>query len=406
MARYLPRELSRPLQHALGAMPVVVVTGMRQVGKTTFLENQRGLEPRRFVSLDDFATLEAARGDPEAFVAANEPLVIDEVQRVPELLTAIKSRLGSSHAPGRFILSGSANLLLLAKVTESLAGRAIYLTMWPMTRRELGSHAGSPFIVSLFENGEPPIVDGAERVAPGDVLAGGMPQVAVNRIDPDLWFRGFVQTYLERDIRELSQVADLAQFRRFVRLLAMRTGKILNVADVARDAGLSSATGHRYVGLIETSFAGFRLPPFLANRSSRLVRSPKFFMSDAALASDLIGERGVPMAPADPYAGALLETYVAQNLQGLLSAWLPRASLSYWCVQGRQEVDFVIEHGDRCVAIEVKSSSRWSSADLTGLRRFIESTPACVAGLLACGTASTLRLGGRLFAVPLSALLE
>jgi predicted AAA+ superfamily ATPase len=391
---------------ALAALPVVVVTGMRQVGKTTFLWNQLGLGQRRRLSLDDFATLEAARRDPEAFVAGDVPLVIDEVQRVPELLLAIKSRIRGRPAPGHFVLSGSANLLLMAKVTESLAGRALYLSMWPMTRRELRRIPTPPFLLSTLESGEPPDVDGARRVSPEEVLAGGMPQVAVNRVDPASWFTGFGQTYLERDIRELSQVADLVQFRRFMRLLAMRTGKMLNVAEVSRDAGLSSATGQRYVGLIETSFAGFRLPPFLASRSSRLVKSPKFYISDAGLASDLIGDRGVPMGPADPYAGALLETYVAQNLQGILSAWLPRASLCYWCVQGRQEVDFVVEHQGRCLAIEVKSASRWSPGDVIGLRRFVESTPSCVAGILACGTASTHRLGERLFVAPLSALLE
>jgi predicted AAA+ superfamily ATPase len=405
MDTYRPRELSAQVGRALDSMPVVVLTGMRQVGKTTFLWNQPGLAPKRRLSLDDLATLEAARQDPEGLTAGEQPVIIDEVQRVPELLLAVKSQIHGMRRPGRFLLSGSANLLLMSRVTESLAGRAIYLTMGPMTRRELRSESGTPFVIRMLESGRPPSVVGVERLRPDEVLAGGMPPVAVDRTDPEVWFTGFEQTYLERDVRELSQVADLLQFRRFLRFLAMRTGKILNVAEVARDAGLSSATGQRYVDLVETSFAGFRLPPFLASRVSRLVKRPKFFLSDSGLANHLIGERGGAMGPSDPFAGALLETYVAQNLQAILSAWLPRASLCYWCVQGRQEVDFVLEHAGRTLAIEVKSSSRWSAGDLLGLRRFVESTPGCVAGLLACNTASALPLGDKLFAVPLTVLL-
>lgn len=405
MAGYVPRNLATLMDRALGSMPVVVLTGMRQVGKTTFLWNQPARRERRLVSLDDLSNLDAARQDPAGLVAGDDPVTIDEVQRVPELLLAVKSEVFRQRRPGRFILSGSANLLLMSEISESLAGRAVYLAMWPMTRRELEGATKKPYLLSLFADGSPPGASDIARITPEEVLAGGMPPIVVDRADPDIWFTGFEQTYLERDIRGLSQVADLVQFRRFMRLLAMRTGRILNVAEVARDAGVSSATGQRYVGLVETSFAGFRLPPFLANRSSRLIKSPKFFVSDTGLANHLIGERTAPMGPADQFAGALLETYVAHNLQGILSAWAPRASLCYWHVQGRHEVDFVVELSGRCVAIEVKSGSRWSAGDLVGLRRFMETTPNCFAGLLACNTPTVHSLGNGLYALPLATLL-
>lgn len=406
MDGYKQRDLGDYLKRALASMPVVVLTGMRQVGKTTFLWNQSGLAERVRYSLDDLSTLDVARRDPDALVKSTATVIFDEIQRVPDLLLAIKQQVFHDRKPGRFILSGSANLRLMRDVSESLAGRAIYLYMWPMTYRELGDIKSAPFLTDLLNNGIPRQEEGRGRLPDAAVLMGGMPSVAVDRVESDIWFTGFEQTYLERDIRELSQVADLAQFRRFARLAALRTARILNVADLARDAGLSSATAHRYLGLLETAFLGFRLPPFLASRSSRLVKNPKFFISDSGLANHLMGQRVAPMGPDDPFAGALLETYVAQNLQGLLSAWHPSATLCYWNVQGRYEVDFVIEDAGRCVAIEVKSASRWRESDLQGLKRFIETTPTCQCAVLACNISTTMQLGDRLFAVPLTSLLS
>ncbi len=406
MDAYRNRDIGPYMERALRSMPVVVLTGMRQVGKTTFLWNQMDMAETRRYSLDQLGTLDLARSDPFALVQGEGPVIIDEIQRVPDLLLAVKHVVFENPGAGRFILSGSANLRIMRDVSESLAGRAIYLYMWPMTYRELNNIKEPPFLIDLLERGEPRMNDMQPRLSDSCVLRGGMPPVALGQADPEIWFTGYEQTYLERDIRELTQVADLAQFRRFVRLAALRTAAILNVADLARNAGLASTTAHRYMGLLETAFLGFRLPPFLANRSSRLVKNPKFFISDSGLANHLMGGRTTPMGPDDPFAGALLETYVAQNLQGLLAAFRPSATLCYWNVQGRYEVDFVVEDGQRCVAIEVKSVSRWRENDLQGLRKFLDTTPNCQCAILACNTQATVRLADRLYAVPLSQLLR
>jgi predicted AAA+ superfamily ATPase len=407
-ALYHVRELSRLVGEALESLPVVVVSGLRQSGKTTFLRSEPGLADRRYFSLDDFATLEAARRQPEALVAGDEPVTIDEAQRCPELLLAIKQEVDKRRVPGRFLLSGSANLALLGKVSESLAGRALYLTLHPLTRRErTGRLEEPPFLVRfLAEPGLPRSAD-AESLTGEEVLAGGMPPVVLDEARrPDLWFLGYEQTYLERDVRDLAQVTDLVAFRNVLRLAALRTGQILNQSEVARDAKLPATTVSRYLGLLETSFVLHKLPPFLRSKSSRLIKSPKLYCTDSGLAAHLTGVEDLGAAADEPLRGPLFETFVLQNLAGILGAHLPRAEVSFWSVQGRHEVDFVVSSGRRTVAIEVKAATRFGDRDLAGLRALAAATPGLGAGILAYNGREALQIGERLFAVPLGLLLS
>jgi predicted AAA+ superfamily ATPase len=180
----------------------VVVTGLRQTGKSTFLQHEEILRGRRYLNLDDFAQLEAAARDPEAFVAQDGPITIDEVQKCPELLTAIKREVDRRRHPGRFLLSGSANLALLRGITESLAGRAAYFTLWPFTRRErAGARDAEPFLRTFFAEPRLPAADGS-IIDDGELLRGGMPSVCLGEVrQPALWFKGYEQAYLERDVR-------------------------------------------------------------------------------------------------------------------------------------------------------------------------------------------------------------
>lgn len=405
MDAFYPRELSPFIQRALRSMPVVVVTGMRQVGKTTLMKNDPLLRQRKYFSLDDFSTLEAASIAPESLLGSHEAATFDEVQRAPRLLQAIKAAVDADRRPGQFLLSGSANLLLMESVSESLAGRAVYLTLRPFSRRELRRENKRPTIVEILESGSLP-VRRAPAFSIAEVLAGGMPSVVLDEADQEFWFRGFEQTYLERDIRALSQVADLATFQRFLRLAALRTGGILNSSQLAADASLSASTGTRYLGLLETSFAISRVAPFLKNPTARLVKSSKLYFADSGIASFLMGPRLDTGGHNDRYRGALVETWVAANLSAILEAWRPRASLCFWNVQGRYEVDFVIDDGDRCLAVEVKTGSQWSRNDLRSLRKFLDLHPECVGALLACDIPDPVQLGSRLFAVPLGLLLS
>jgi predicted AAA+ superfamily ATPase len=401
---YKPRELTRIIERHLQVMPVVVLTGMRQTGKTTLLCNEPSLRSRRFINLDDFAQLEAARRDPEGLFRGEEPVTVDEAQRAPELLMAVKKLVDESRVPGRFLLSGSANFSLIKGVSESLAGRATYLNLRPFSFRELKRDLeGRPFLVEFLES-----LSLADREAPVFdmelVMKGGLPPVCLGLAsDPWIWFLGYEQTYLERDVRDLLRVADLATFRRFLHLLAYRSGAVLRISELARDTGISVATASRYLGVLEASFIVDRLHPYLASRATRLVKSSKIMLGDSGLGCFLTG---VKERYQEPFFGAMLETYVAQSLAAILETHLSEAGLFYWHVQGRYEVDFVIEWGMKVVAIEVKAASRWSPRDLKSLRAFLKSTPDCHAAVLAYTGTEAVSLGDRLWAIPLGMLLS
>lgn len=405
MTEYRTREITPRLQRALRSLPVVVLSGLRQAGKSTLLQREPGIAAgHAYRTLDDFGTLASARSNPEALLA--QPVILDEVQRCPDLLVAIKRAIDSNREKGRFILSGSANLALMASVSESLAGRAGYFTLHPMTRREIRRETeATPFIVQLLANPNMALQD-AEPIRDIDVLKGGLPPVCV---DPELhaadWLRAYIQTYVERDVRQLSQIADLVAFQTLAQRAALRTGQVLSIASVARDARLTAVTAGRYLDLLETSFLIRRLPPFLRNRGSRLIKSPKLHFTDSGLAARMAGIDSIEPGRDDRMRGPLYESHVVQNISAILEAHLPDARLGFWHEQGRHEVDLVVEDGRRTVAIEIKAATRWTGADLAGLRAFLDRTPGCVAAILAHNGSQAIRLGDRLLAVPIGRLL-
>lgn len=237
-----------------------------------------------------------------------------------------------------------------------------------------------------------------------DILMGGMSTVCLGNIkNRGIWFKRYEQTYLERDVREFSQIGDIIQFRHLLHLTALRTGQLLSPSQLGRDAKMNATTASRYLSILEASFFIYRLSPYLRSRASRLIKSPKLYISDPGLACYLAGIRDLA---SDPIRGALMETYVAHNLMGIIDSNWPEAHIYFWNVQGRYEVDFVIEEGNRCLAIEVKSGSRWEERDLSGLRAFLSMTPHCVAAILAYNGTEALKLRDQLWAIPLSKVLS
>jgi hypothetical protein len=410
MTAYPERSAATRVRTALAAMPVVVLTGLRQVGKSTFLQRTGGLHDRLYVTFDDFSSLEIARNAPEVLVAQDRPVTIDEAHKLPTLLPLLKQAVDRDRRPGRFLLSGSADFALLREVSESLAGRAVYLTLHPFTRRERDGRAlRAPTLVRLAEGRFDPTDDDAAsvpRIGDTDVLTGGLAPVATGVTpDPALWFRGYEQTYLERDVRDLARATDLASFRQVLRLVALRTATVLNTSSLARDAKLPASSVARYLDLLELSFVIRRLPPYLSNRTSRLVKAPKLYFADSGLAAHVAGVRGGTLPADDPLHGPLLETWFAQNLAALVDDALPGATLAYWHEQGRHEVDFVIDLGRECLAIEVKRATRWNDDDLSGLRAFLDRTPHCRMAVLAYGGTSITPLGPKLWALPMGLVL-
>ena len=405
MTEYKKREISKTLIDALDNMPVVVLSGMRQTGKSTLLLNEPRLKNRRYLNFDDFNTLEAARSNPEGLFAGEEPVIIDEAQKHPEILNVIKREVDKNRKPGRFLLSGSANFLLLKSVAESLAGRAVYLTLYPFIRREIqGKTEEPPALVQFVEKRIFP----KRKIKPivwKEIAIGGMPSVCLGEVKkPDIWFRGYEQTYLERDIRGLSQVADLISFRHLLRLAAFRNAQVLKQSELARDAKLNAVTTSRYLSLMEASYVLHRIPPHLGNLSSRLIKSPKLYLSDTGLAVYLAGLKDSDAH--QPFSGALYENYVVQNLLGIFSAHIPEVKITYWNIQGRYEVDFILEVGDETIAIEVKKSTRWQERDLLGLKAYLNSAKKCRAAILSYAGTEVLKLADRIWAVPTQLLLS
>lgn len=406
MTNYLSREIALRLERALQLLPVVVLSGLRQTGKSTLLQNEPTiLRGHTYRTLDDFATLASAKANPESLLAGDS--ILDEVQRCPELLVSIKKSVDEERRPGRYILSGSANLALLGHVSETLAGRAAYFTLHPMTRREIqGKTHRLPFIAAFLRSAEIP----SGKTAPiteQEVLTGGIPPVCLGPADGAAeWFRGYVQTYVERDVRQFSQITDLVSFRVLAQMAALRTGQALVISNLASDAKLNAVTAGRYLNLLETSFLIRRLPPFLKNRSSRLVKSSKLYFTDSGLAAHMAGINRLDPGRDDLHRGALFETYVAQNLTALLEAHMPDAQMSFWHEQGRHEVDFVIEDGRTVCAIEVKAATRWTDKDLSGLRTFLARTPDCEKAVLAYNGEESVQLEEKLWAIPVGKLIE
>jgi predicted AAA+ superfamily ATPase len=221
--------------------------------------------------------------------------------------------------------------------------------------------------------------------------------------DRGLWFKGYEQTYLERDVRDLTRIGDLVAFRTLLRLAALRTAQVLKVSELARDAKINAKTASRHLSVMEASFVLTRLEPYVANRASRLIKSPKLHVADSGLAGYLWG---VSELTDEADAGALIETYVAHNIRAIIDARWPEARLYYWHVQGRHEVDLVIEAGKDTLAVEVKSGSRWREQDLAGLQSFLEKTPRCRMALLAYQGEKVVQLGDRLWALPIGTLLS
>ena len=406
MTPYVPRYLASIVTEALKEMPVVVISGARQTGKSMFLQNQAEFGTRAYITLDDFEILEAAKTSPRRLITAQTPLTIDEVQRCPEIFMEIKSYLEKVKKPGMFLLSGSANFSMLKKVSETLAGRAIYYPMRPMIRREIIGKRERPFLLEWFEKKSPSHADfPLPPILEKEVLLGGFPPVVLNQAkNRELWFKGFKQTYIERDVQQFARITNTISFKNLLELTAFRSGNLLSQSQLGRDAGLNVMTTGRYLSLFETSFLITRITPFLKNRSQRLIKSPKIFFCDSGLACYL---SRVTAPFSDPLGGAMFETYVAQNLQGIIDQSPMEVSLHFWNIQGRHEVDFIIDGGRNCLAVEVKMGERWHPSDFSGLRHFLEKTPACFAGVLAYnGVGMAKQIDEKLWTIPLGLLLS
>jgi len=386
-------------------MPVVVVMGARQTGKSTIVQSHPTFGTYPYLTLDRSDLREQAKAAPESLLTRAPRLVIDEVQRDPELILVLKEYIDrqARRTPGQFVLTGSANLLAMKKVRESLAGRASYTTLWPMTRRErLGFGAAGRW----DEYRAAPFSDWYDLTLaspnPQDDWRGlarlsGYPTPALECETEEaraIWYQGYVDTYLDRDLQELAAIANQTDFRRLMRVAALRVGALVNKTEWGRDAGLPPTTVDRYLDLLETSYQFVRLEAYAVNRTKRLIKSPKSYWSDTGLAMYLAGET-------EP-RGFHLENLVLSDLLAWRDSVAQRPAIMHWRTASGDEVDFVIEFPDqRLLAIECKGGSRPGHGDAKALRTLLAEYGDAVHGALLLHSGDdTYHLGERILAVP------
>ena len=371
----VPRLVGSALAERLRVMPAVVVTGARQTGKST-LVRQVDAGARAYLTLDDLDVLDQATRAPDDLAGRARRVTIDEVQRRPELLRAVKRAIDRQRTRGRFLLTGSANLLLMRQVSESLAGRASYLTLWPMTRREQRGLGRAGIWEELLAARDEDWLDIVKGDATGEddwrALArrGGYPTPAVHMTADDerrTWFAGYVRTYLERDLQEISAVTALPDLRRLMRAACHRLGQMVNQTELGRDVALPQPTVHRYLNLLETSYQLVRVPAYAVNRTKRLIKTPKLYWADTGLA--------LHIAEDDTPSGAHLENLVLTDLLAWRDARSRPAEVLYWRATTGEEVDFVLEAKEGLVGIEVKSTPRPRLEDARHLRTFRDEYP-------------------------------
>lgn len=367
---YKPRLLEEPLEKALKTFPVVVVTGTRQSGKSTLVQHVQ--KDRLYLSLDDVDVLEQAHTYPQGLIEQAPIVTIDEVQRSPDLLLAVKRAVDKKRVPGQFILTGSANLLLMKRVSESLAGRAVYFSLMPMTRRELLGRRSAGIWENFFSTPSkewPDLIEDAQSVKQkwqDAARQGGYPVPALQTADADertAWLAGYTKTYLERDLQDITNVSSLVDFRRLMRAVCLRIGNLVNQTELARDVGLSQPTVLRHLNALETSYQLIRLPAYGVNRTKRLIKSPKAYWTDTALALYLAGE-------SEP-RGSHLENMVLTDLMAWSGAGTD-AEIMYWRTTAGEEVDFVIERRNLLLPVEVKATKNPEFSDASHLLTFGE----------------------------------
>jgi predicted AAA+ superfamily ATPase len=408
-----PRHLTATLEQTLREFPVVVVTGARQTGKTTLVQRLLADE-RAYRTLDDLRVLEMAQREPDVLVAEAERMTLDEVQRVPDLLRAIKRAVDRKRQPGRFLLTGSANLLLMRAASESLAGRATYLRLGPLTESEKAGRSEVPPWRTWLEASDPQrivrtIADrpvAAGRAWTERACEGGYPPVlSLALTGRARWFDGYIATYLERDLQQLAAIDSLADFRRLIEIAALRLGGVVNQAELGRDAALTRPTTHRYLNLLETSHQLRRLRPFAKTRTARVVKAPKLYWSDTGLVTHMAGFLEPAQLAAAPRRGAFLENLFLCHLDAWVETESPRPSIYYWRTSDGAEVDFVVERGRHLLPLEVKASTTVSRRDAAGIETFLRHHRSARVGAILYLGSEPYALSPRIAVVPLGALL-
>jgi len=407
----IQRNLTAPLLEALSDTPVVLLNGARQVGKSTLVQSLTD-HPARYFTLDDATVLTAVSGDPAGFLAGLDgPVILDEVQRAPGLFLAIKAAVDRDRHPGRYLLTGSADVFLLPRIAESLAGRMEVLTLWPFSQGEIEG-VRETFVDDLFASHLQP--SAVPRLDRGEIvdraLVGGYPELLERASEARrrAWFGSYTTTILQRDVRDLSSIEDLTSLPRLLSLLAARSTTLLNYAELSRSSGLPASTLKRYFALLEATFLVRLLPAWSENFSKRLVKSPKLLLTDTGLMAAALGLSRDRLDEEPKLAGPLLETFVLMEVRKQATWSETRPELFHYRTQTGQEVDLLLEDArGRIVGIEVKAAATVQERDIRALLDLAETLgKRFVRGVVLYTGERAVPFSEKVMALPMAALWQ
>lgn len=363
---------------ALSDSPVVLIHGARQTGKSTLVKSLAEDDyPAKYITFDDSSVLSSAHNNPHDFISGySENLIIDEVQRAPEIFLAIKSSVDKNKRPGKFILTGSANVLLLPKISESLAGRMEILRLFPFAQNEISGSTKNlveEFSKNTFNPNFPINSDNLIN----KVLSGGFPEMLVrqDRKRQKAWFSSYITTILQRDVRDIANVEKINELPKLLSLFASRAGTLFNYAEFSRSSGIAQTTLKRYVSLFEAIFMIHIVPAWSGNLSKRLIKTPKIYLNDTGLLSHLIGFEPERIISDAMMWGRILENFVLMEMLKQASWSNLILSLYHYRTASGQEIDFIIERNDgKLIAVEVKATSKIDTKDFNHINAFADET--------------------------------
>ena len=404
-----PRHLAPRIKRALKDTPAIILCGARQTGKSTLTQALIGKSyDANYLTFDDVTLLAAAKEDPAGFISGLKyPVILDEVQKAPEIFPSIKRAIDQDRKPGRFLLTGSANVLFLPRLSESLAGRVELFTLWPLSIQEI-LRRKSDVVSRLFDGQIPRKLEALSRAELTKLLVRGNYPTALKRAGDRRgeWFLSYMTTILQRDIRDLADIEGLTKLPRLFALLASRSASLLNLSDVSNAVDIPYATLHRYMALLEATFLLVMIPPWSSNLGLRLVKGPKVLINDTGLLCAVLGVDEKRFARDPNILGGALETFVGMELKKLIGQSNSQVELFHFRTHSREEVDYLLERRDgQVVGVEVKARATVTADDFGPLKQLAGKLQNKFSlGIVLYSGDATVPFGERLFAVPLSVL--
>ncbi len=404
--KYLKRAMREDIENYLKYFPVLLISGARQVGKSTLALH---LGIKNYMTLDDINMYQMAKNDPKGFIEHLEkPVIIDEVQRLPQLMITIKEYVDKERINGEFILTGSASLSGFKDISDSLAGRIGIVELYPLSLKEKYEKEGN--IVDIFSKDLDRFLlkkyDNTHIIQ--NIIDGGYPEI-LKIDDPKakyLWFSSYIRTYIESDAKELANIRNMDKFMNMYRLCMLRSGNLFNQNELQKECGLDNKTFSSYFSVLEHTYQVQKLQPFFKNELKRLVKSPKIYAVDTGVLCHLLRIGNIEEYHASPYRGDILETFVYGELVKANTYANSRAALSYYRTSDKKEIDFILEFSGAVVAIEVKSSKSVSKSDFKHIYHLAKEIPEIFArGIVLYNGDDFLKIDENMYAVPFGFLI-